>query len=203
MVVVSIAGCGSDVSVIDGHDGGGASEDGGVMRDAAPLGDAGTFDAAPLGDAGTFDAETVGDAGAVDASGEDAGTPTPDAGTPDGGPSPRPVAVSAGGVHTCALFDDGRVLCWGDNDEGALGVSGSGILPPTEVPGIRATAIAAGGTFTCAIVPSSSGSGVQCWGRVSPGVMYAGPTMVPGLGVSTNAQADRVRDGQTDPRWPR
>ena len=31
------------------------------------------------------------------------------------------VAVRAGGMHTVALTDSGRVYTWGCNDEGALG----------------------------------------------------------------------------------
>src|SRR5690606_31819249 len=31
-----------------------------------------------------------------------------------------PVALAAGHFHTCALFEDGRVMCWGANESGAI-----------------------------------------------------------------------------------
>jgi hypothetical protein len=59
-------------------------------------------------------------------------TPTPTAtATPSASPSPSPdpatmpvsnvVAVTTGDTHACALADDGRVFCWGENDQGQLG----------------------------------------------------------------------------------
>jgi hypothetical protein len=36
------------------------------------------------------------------------------------------LAVSAGFMHTCAIVTGGRLLCWGDNTIGQLGIGSSG-----------------------------------------------------------------------------
>jgi cysteine-rich repeat protein len=41
-------------------------------------------------------------------------------------PLPAAVDVEAGGAHTCALFEDGDVRCWGFNTSGQLGLGNSG-----------------------------------------------------------------------------
>ena len=77
-----------------------------------------------------------------------------------------PTAVSCGGSHTCALFADNNVWCWGRGDLGQLG-DGSGtdssvpvlVRMPDGVTGFQA--MDAGMNFTCAL--SLSGA-VWCWG---------------------------------------
>jgi len=72
------------------------------------------------------------------------------------------VSVVAGQSHTCALTQDNKIKCWGDNAHGQLGI---GTTEPTKevviVPGISAKSIAAGRDHTCAITVSG---GVMCWG---------------------------------------
>lgn len=86
----------------------------------------------------------------------------------------RATAVSASSGHTCALLDDGRVTCWGDDSVGQLGnggMPGNVTSPPAPVAlpgGDTAIAIAtsgrdavARGAGTCALL---AGGGVSCWG---------------------------------------
>jgi len=97
-----------------------------------------------------------------------------------------PVAqVVAGRDHTCVLFIDGRVKCWGDNSEGQLGLGD--LLPrganPVSLPklialvdlgpGRTARLLAAGAAFTCALLDDGS---VKCWGRNADGQLGQGTT---------------------------
>lgn len=78
-------------------------------------------------------------------------------------PSRKYLAVSSGGRHSCAVSDDGRAICWGDNDHGELSgsVGGGRSTPTTEVVTLSGiTAIAAGMHHSCAL----TASGLFCWG---------------------------------------
>jgi alpha-tubulin suppressor-like RCC1 family protein len=96
--------------------------------------------------------------------------------------------VAAGFDHACAI-DDGKVWCWGSNDEGQLGhdpgtdasCSGGDAGPavkckftPTEVmvPAGKAVDIAAGKGFTCV---RTDGKEVYCWGTNANGITGRAP----------------------------
>ncbi len=81
--------------------------------------------------------------------------------------------ISAGTLHTCGVAVDGSVYCWGDGDNGKLGLGAAGdVLVPTQVPGLTSiVAISAGNTHTCAI--SSSGV-AYCWGANASGQLGNG-----------------------------
>jgi alpha-tubulin suppressor-like RCC1 family protein len=112
----------------------------------------------------------------------------------------EPVAVSglegevylivAGSSYTCARMVDGRILCWGWNNEGQLG---DGTLQGRRVPGFvigfagGTAAVSVGWSNTCVLgLPSG---GVKCWGLNSAGQLGSGeaadstsPVEVSGLG---------------------
>ncbi|MDB4981093.1 MAG: uncharacterized protein JWM82_1845, partial [Myxococcales bacterium] len=85
----------------------------------------------------------------------------------------RALAVTAGSYHTCALLDDHRVKCWGNNTYGQLGTGDTNErrgapeemgdhLPTVDLgTGRTAKAISAGRYATCAILDDDS---VKCWG---------------------------------------
>lgn len=93
-------------------------------------------------------------------------------------------AVEAGGAHTCALTESGRVQCWGWNFYGQLGDGttasrlvptiacasgvGSGCAPLEDI-----AAISNGAHHTCAL---TAGGGVLCWGLNEDGQLGDGTT---------------------------
>ena len=91
------------------------------------------------------------------------------------GPSPRiATAIVAGGFHFCALRDDGKVICWGENAAGQIGdgttndrgcvpaqMGDAGAFSPFGT-GVAVTALAAGTRHTCAM---RSNGEVRCWGN--------------------------------------
>ncbi|MBL9020489.1 MAG: hypothetical protein JNL83_40265 [Myxococcales bacterium] len=87
---------------------------------------------------------------------------------PPDGPMPLQLAlarISAGGRHVCAIGNDTRLWCWGDNDYGQLGgsamtMTGDPVLASTTMTD-GWTDVAAGTDHTCGI---RSGT-VYCWGR--------------------------------------
>jgi alpha-tubulin suppressor-like RCC1 family protein len=90
--------------------------------------------------------------------------------------SARAVAVDRTGENGCVIIDDGTLRCWGENDQGQLGIgfSGSPIYLPITVSGIDdVIAVAIGGDgapeegedgshMMCAL---TAGGDVYCWGE--------------------------------------
>lgn len=80
------------------------------------------------------------------------------------------LAVSAGSAHSCALFADGAVKCWGSNQAGQLGQGdtlGRGD-DPDEVEALaavgldrRSVSVVTGRAHTCAVQASGD---LRCWG---------------------------------------
>src|SRR5262245_19655600 len=98
-------------------------------------------------------------------------------------------AISAGGGHSCAVRKDGKVWCWGRNDEGQLGngtADDSDLpVPVDDVSLVKATQVGAGGGFSCALDDTGQ---AWCWGLNSSGQLGDGapsgsrtPVMVQGV----------------------
>lgn len=77
--------------------------------------------------------------------------------------------------HTCALGNNSRAYCWGDNTNGNLGDnSTTSSLSPIAVsmpPGVVFTDIATGYTHTCALGDNGS---AYCWGNGTDGAIGDG-----------------------------
>ena len=80
------------------------------------------------------------------------------------------MAVSAGGLHACAVTSGGGVRCWGTNGEGELGNGSKASSDnPVAVVGLTSgvASLGVGSTYdylpthTCAL---TSAGAVKCWG---------------------------------------
>lgn len=88
-----------------------------------------------------------------------------------------------GVVNTCAIADDGRLLCWGGNFQGQLGQGhknfigdspaemGGGLRPVNLGAGRSAMQVAIGSRHMCALLDDSS---VKCWGFNESGQLGLG-----------------------------
>jgi alpha-tubulin suppressor-like RCC1 family protein len=83
--------------------------------------------------------------------------------------------LALGHDHSCALLDDGGVLCWGSNLKLQRGVADAFTPPtsaPTEVPGLPPVMqIEAGSEHTCALTRDGR---VFCWGANGDGQLGQG-----------------------------
>jgi hypothetical protein len=99
--------------------------------------------------------------------------------------------LTMGEDHGCAIVGAGELFCWGDNDDGQLGIGQrSDSAPPSRVA-LPETVIDAdaGWGHTCAVLADGA---VYCWGyghygQVGPTVRLHGaePVQVPGLPAAT------------------
>ena len=74
--------------------------------------------------------------------------------------------VAAGGWFSCALLDNASISCWGQNDDGEMGIGSTvsdQLTPVTALlpTGRTATEISGGWHHACAVLDNGS---VSCWG---------------------------------------
>jgi len=77
--------------------------------------------------------------------------------------------LASGYYHSCAIGGDGRLVCWGSNDEGELGRGTRWITPtPQPVTSLTApvSAFGVGRYGACAIATTGE---LSCWGRNKEG----------------------------------
>lgn len=102
--------------------------------------------------------------------------------------------VSLGGVHSCALIDDGSVWCWGSDfaNSRVIGTSTQGrVKTPTLTEASRAlgqkmTQIQSGASTVCGVVEDGT---VLCWGANKSGALGLPP-------VYTSCLVERARTSQ-------
>ena len=116
-------------------------------------------------------------------------------------------SISAGNTHTCAIREDGSLVCWGDDLYGQLGNGGNGYWdnspgsqdsPPASAldlgPNRTALEVSGGYRHTCAILDTGD---VKCWGYNDRGALgdggqsgsylYSVPSYVVDLGENRTA----------------
>lgn len=118
----------------------------------------------------------------------------------------KAIDVALGMDHTCALLDNGSVMCWGDGAYGQLGAGWSTTFSATPVStstlGSSArtgVAITAGYAHTCVLLDDGS---VVCWGYNGWGGLGTGaftnmfvPTFVNSLGSGSSTTATSIDGG--------
>jgi alpha-tubulin suppressor-like RCC1 family protein len=105
----------------------------------------------------------------------------------DLGSGTRARGISAGGNHTCAVLEDGRVACWGGNEAGQLGLGHriarvDASAEPAEAGlgfGAVALGVSAGAGHTCVLLADLR---IKCFG-----INYHGAL---GQGLTSDARGD-------------
>ncbi len=79
------------------------------------------------------------------------------------------IDIGAGSSHTCALLEDGSMVCWGSNGDGQLGTGDTEVVGDDETPASvgpidlpsAVVQMAVGGSHNCAVLDDSR---MFCWG---------------------------------------
>ncbi len=106
--------------------------------------------------------------------------------------------IAAGNLHTCLLDRNGRVACWGSNEDGQLGDGTYESRPtPARVLGeFTFTLVTAGASHSCGLTISNE---VFCWGANNAGQLGDGQTTARTAPVHllSNVSFRLIRAGQS------
>jgi alpha-tubulin suppressor-like RCC1 family protein len=103
------------------------------------------------------------------------------------------ISIRAGESHTCALFDNANVRCWGFNTSGQLGYEHTLSIGDDEHPYTagnvklegNASQVVTGGSHTCSLLDSGF---VRCWGNNTYGQLGYGHTSNVGDGEPVTSE---------------
>jgi alpha-tubulin suppressor-like RCC1 family protein len=92
------------------------------------------------------------------------------------------MTMSAGSTHSCAIYGDGTLECWGDNGRGQLGQgytstrenSRKTVELPSGYQGGTWDDVQCGTSYTCAILLNGSNHKIFCWGANTHGQLGVG-----------------------------
>ncbi len=147
------------------------------------------MDAGVPDDAGARDAGPR-DAGPSDAGPSDAGPS--DAGAPDGGTATdfSPRTIASYNASSCAVVS-GRVVCWGENGSGQLGVAGTPVTAVEVTGAVGAVTVAVANTAACAVLANGT---VVCWGTDTHELL--GPAAIGSSGLRPPTAAVGISDAR-------
>ena len=86
-----------------------------------------------------------------------------------------PIQLSAGQSSTCAVFDNGRIKCWGQNSNGELGIGNNNQQNSPQdlnsISHLHASHVTVGNSIPCATFHDGS---PRCWGNGGNGRLGTG-----------------------------
>lgn len=112
------------------------------------------------------------------------------------------IKLSSGMSHVCAILDNQKLKCWGDNLGGELGLGAGGSrgdqpnemgdnLPYVDVgTGRTVIDVSGGGYFTCALLDNHT---VKCWGENPDGRLGQGNKIDP-IGSAVGSMGDALKE---------
>nr|MCH9662990.1 Ig-like domain-containing protein [Gammaproteobacteria bacterium] len=102
------------------------------------------------------------------------------------------LVLSAGEAHTCAINTSGGLFCWGEGDNGRLGLNATtdSSTPAQVVSATSWSQVGAGGAHTCAVAAAGT---LYCWGEGDNGRL--------GQGMDDTADKNVPTQVGTDTDW--